>query len=56
MEGNSAMDPLTWDRSDLNGLSDKEYIPVKLKGFIWVDGRKMPTGREIGFRYFFRRF
>jgi hypothetical protein len=44
MKGNSPRDPLTLNWSHLNGLSYKEYVPVKLNGLIRVDGRKMPMG------------
>jgi hypothetical protein len=56
MKGNSPRDPLTLNRSYLDRLSYKEYVPVKLNGLIRVDGWKMPTGREIGFGNFIRRF
>jgi hypothetical protein len=55
MKGNSPRDPLAWNRSYLNGLSDNEYIPVKLNRLIWVDGREMPTGRVKDFGNFIRR-
>jgi hypothetical protein len=51
MKGNTPRDPLGWNRSNLDGLSNKEYVPVKLNGLIRVDGRKMPT-----FGNFIRRF
>jgi hypothetical protein len=56
MKGNSPRDPLTLNMSYLDGLSYKEYVPVKLNGPIRVDGRKMPTGRVIGFGNFIRGF
>jgi hypothetical protein len=56
MKGNTPRDSLAWNRSNLDGLSDKEYVPVKLNGLIWVDGRKMPTGRVVCFGNFIRGF
>jgi len=56
MKGNSPRDPLTLNRLYLNRLSYKEYVSVKLNGLIRMDGRKMPTGRVIGFGNFIRGF
>jgi hypothetical protein len=56
MKGNSPGDPLALNGSYLDGLSYKKYVPVILNGLIRVDGRKMPTGRVIGFGNFIRRF
>jgi hypothetical protein len=47
---------LAFDRVDLYGLSFKENISIKLNGFFWVDGWKMPMrwteSSDNGFKRF----